>query len=167
MKIPLFKIDWEEEDIEAIANVIKRGGYWTQGPEVEEFEDRLKFKVGSKYAVACNSGTSALSLALLGAGIKKEHEVIVPSFTFISTVNSVLFTGATPIFADIEEERYGLDVKKVEEKITDKTKAVLLVHYAGFPAKDTMKLNQTVSQMMSHLLIHIQKLKLFAFLLIC
>jgi len=137
MKIPLFKIEWRQEDIDAITKVIERGNYWTQGPEVEEFEDRVKFKVGSKYAVACNSGTSALSLALLSAGIKKGDEVIVPSFTFISTVNSVLFTGAKPVFTDIEEKTYALDIKDIKSKITKKTKAVLLVHYAGVSAHYT------------------------------
>jgi len=143
MRIPLFKIEWKQEDIDAVAKVIKRGSYWTQGPEVEEFEDEIAFEVGADYAVACNSGTSALCLALLSAGIKKGDEVIVPSFTFISTVNSVRFTGATPIFADIEEKTYALDIKDVKKKITKKTKAILLVHYGGCPAyytKDLKKL---------------------------
>ncbi|MDH5378747.1 MAG: DegT/DnrJ/EryC1/StrS family aminotransferase, partial [Gammaproteobacteria bacterium] len=78
-----------------------------------------------------NSGTSALHAILLAYGIKKGDEVIVPSFTFIATANSVLFVGANPIFADIERETYGLDPENVEKKITSRTKAIMPIHYGG------------------------------------
>lgn len=146
MKIPLFKIEWKQEDIDAIANVIKRGCYWTQGPEVELFEDEVAFKVGAKYAVACNSGTSALCLALSCIDIKKGDEVIVPSFTFISTVNSIRFVGANPVFADIEEKTYGLDLEDVRKKITKKTRAILVVHYGGCPAYHTKNLKKLADE---------------------
>jgi len=142
MKIPLFEIEWKQEDIDAISKVIKRGGYWTQGPEVEEFEDRIAYRVGTKYAVACNSGTSALHLALVCAGIKEGDEVIVPSFTFISTVNSIKFVGAKPVFADIENRTCGLNIGDVKKKITKKTKAIIVVHYGGCPAFYTEELKE-------------------------
>ena len=133
MKIPLFKIYWDEEDIEMVNNVIKRGAYWTTGPTTEEFEKMISEYVGSKYGVVFNSGTSALHSILLAYGIKEGDEVIVPSFTFISTANAPLFVGAKPIFADIEEKTFGLDPESVKEKITKKTKAIIPIHYGGGP----------------------------------
>ena len=133
MNIPLFKIYWGEEDIEMVNNVIKRGAYWTTGPTTEEFEKMISEYVGSKYCVVFNSGTSALHSVLLAYGIKEGDEVIVPSFTFISTANAPLFVGAKPIFADIEEKTFGLDPESVKEKITKKTKAIIPIHYGGGP----------------------------------
>jgi len=133
MKIPLFKIYWDEEDVEMISSVIKRGAYWTTGPNIEEFEKTISEYIGLKYCVTFNSGTSALHSMLLAYGIKEGDEVIVPSFTFISTANSPLFVGAKPIFADIEEKTFGLDPEFVKEKITPKTKAIIPIHYGGCP----------------------------------
>lgn len=133
MKIPLFKIYWNEEDIEMVNSVIKRGTYWTTGPNVKKFEKMISEHIGTKYCVIFNSGTSALHAILLAHGIKKGDEVIVPSFTFISTANSPLFVGAKPIFADIEEKTFGLDLESVKEKITERTKAIISIHYAGCP----------------------------------
>lgn len=135
MNIPLFKIYNDQEDIDSLSKEISSGGYWAVGPKVDEFEDGLADFIGSKYATALNSGTSALHAVLLAHGIGPGDEVIAPSYTFISTVNSALFVGAKPIFADIEEETYGLDPESVAERITDKTKAIIPVHYAGCPAK--------------------------------
>jgi perosamine synthetase len=92
-------------------------------------------RVGKKFAVALNSGTSALHAILLAYGITKGDEVIVPSFTFIATANSVLFVGAKPVFADVETETYGLDPEDVKEKITSRTKAVMPIHYGGLPCR--------------------------------
>jgi len=131
MKIPLFKIYWDEEDIEMINSVIKRGAYWTTGPTIEEFEKMIAEYIGTKYCVTFNSGTSALHSILLAYGIKEGDEVIVPSFTFIATANSPLFVGAKPIFADIEEKTFGLDPEDVKKKITKKTKAIIPIHYGG------------------------------------
>ena len=135
MKIPLFKIYWDKEDIKSIANVIKRGAYWTTGSSVEEFERVISEYIKTKYCVSFNSGTSALHSILLAYGIKKGDEVIVPSFTFISTANAPLFVGAKPIFADIERETFGLDLEDIKEKITEKTKAIIPIHYGGCPCK--------------------------------
>ena len=134
-KIPLFKIYWDEEDVEAVTEVIKEGMNWAVGPNVEQFEDLIASYVGTKYAVTFNSGTSALHAALLAHDIKAGDEVIVPSFTFIATANAPLFVGAKPVFADIDEATFSLDPEDVKEKITGKTKAIMPIHYAGCPCK--------------------------------
>ena len=134
-KIPLFKIYWDEEDIRSEAEAIKVGMNWAVGPNVEKFEEMVAGYIGAKYGVVFNSGTSALHAALLAYGIKEGDEVIVPSFTFIATANAPLFVGAKPVFADIEEETYGLDSEDVKEKITEKTKAIIPIHYGGCPCK--------------------------------
>ena len=133
MKIPLFKIFWDEEDIRAVKGVIKKGAYWTTGPQSKEFEKMIAEYIGTKYAVVFNSGTSALHAAVLAHNIKKGDEAIVPSFTFIATANALLFAGAKPVFADIESKTFGLDPEDVKEKITGKVKAIIPVHYGGSP----------------------------------
>ena len=133
--IPLFKIYWDEEDVEAVADAIKAGMNWAVGPNIVDLEDLIANYVGTKYALTFNSGTSALHAALLAHGIKEGDEVIVPSFTFIATANAPLFVGAKPIFADIEEVTFGLDPEDVNEKITEKTKAIMPIHYGGCPCK--------------------------------
>jgi perosamine synthetase len=135
MNIPLFKIYWDEEDIDKVNSVIQRGMHWAIGPEVREFEKRIADYIGVRYAFAVNSGTSALHAVLAAHGIGEGDEVIVPSFTFIATANAPLFVGAEPIFAEIEEETYGLDPADVEKKITSKTKAIIPIHYGGSPCR--------------------------------
>ena len=134
-KIPLFKIYWDEEDVEAVTEAIKTGMNWAVGSNIEKFEKMMAEYIGVKYCVVFNSGTSALHVALLTYNIKEDDEVIVPSFTFIATANAPLFVGAKPVFADIEEETYGLDSEDVKEKITEKTKAIIPIHYGGCPCK--------------------------------
>jgi len=133
MKIHLFKIFWDDEDVLAVNEVIKSGMYWTNGTKNKEFEKMIAEYVGTRYAVVFNSGTSALHAAVLAHGIKEGDEAIVPSFTFIATANALLFTGAKPVFADIETVTFGLDPEDVKEKITDKVKAIIPVHYGGSP----------------------------------
>ena len=120
-KIPLYKIYTDEEDIKIVTKILKRGRTWAIGPEIEKFENAIKDYVGSKYCITLNSGTSALHAILLASGIQKNDEVIVPSFSFISTANSVLFVGATPKFVDIEEEYFGLNPDLISKSITKKT----------------------------------------------
>jgi perosamine synthetase len=132
-KIPLFKIYFDEDDVNSVTRVIKRGSYWATGEEIEEFEYELAHYVGSSHAVTFNSGTSALHALFMAYNICQGDEVIVPSFTFIATANAPLFVGARPVFADIEEKTYGLDPEDVKEKLTPKTKAILCVHYGGCP----------------------------------
>ncbi|MCD6109004.1 MAG: DegT/DnrJ/EryC1/StrS family aminotransferase [Thermoplasmata archaeon] len=141
-KIPLFKIYWDEEDVKAVTDVIKRGSYWATGPEIKKFEEMVAEYVGKKYAVAFNSGTSALHAILLAYGIGEGDEVIVPSFTFVSTANAPLFVGAKPVFAEIEDETYGLDSEDVKERITKKTKVIMPIHYGGSPCKNIKELSE-------------------------
>ena len=134
-KIPLYKIFTDEKDIKQISNVLKRGMDWALGPEIEKFESSLAQYIGRRYCVAFNSGTSAGHAALIALGINSKAEVIVPSFTFISTANWPLMVQASPKFADIEMQTYGMDPKDLESKISKKTKAVIPIHYGGLPCK--------------------------------
>ncbi|MCC6018702.1 MAG: DegT/DnrJ/EryC1/StrS family aminotransferase [Candidatus Verstraetearchaeota archaeon] len=141
-KIPLYKVYWEEDDVEAVTKIIKRGMYWAVGPEIEEFEKIVSQYVGTKYAVAFNSGTSALHATMIAIDLKPGEEVITPSFTFIATCNAPLFVRARPVFADIEEETFGLDPASVLEKIGPKTRAVMPIHYGGMPCKHIEELRK-------------------------
>ncbi len=109
-------------------------GWITQGPLVEEFEDQFAKRHNAKHAVAVTSCTTGLHLALLAMGIGPGDEVLVPSFTWVSTANAVCYVGAKPVFVDIEKETYNLDPNSLKENITDKTKAVIPVHLFGLPA---------------------------------
>lgn len=129
-KYPLFDIYWDENDIEKVTNVIRRGSYWATGPEIREFEEQLEKYFNSQFVVTFNSGTSALHAALLAYGITS-GEVILPSLSFISTANCVILAGAKPIFSEIEEESIGLNSEDVIERITDKTRAIIPMHYGG------------------------------------
>lgn len=136
-KIPLFRMYWDEEDIRLVNDVIRSGMSWAAGPKIAEFEQGIAEYIGSKYCLTFNSGTSALHAALAAYGIGKGDEVIVPSFTFISTANAPLFVGARPVFADIEEKTWGIDPYDVLEKITKNTRAIIPVHYGGCPCTIT------------------------------
>ncbi len=144
-KIPLFKTYWDQNDIDAISKVIKRGTYWAAGPEIEEFEKKIANFIGRKYCVSFNSGTSALHSALIAHNVTS-GEVIVPSFTFISTANSVLLAGAKPVFAETEKQTYGLDAESVKEKITDKTKAIIPIHYGGLISREIRALKDLAKE---------------------
>lgn len=144
-KIPLFKINWDEADLKAVDSVISRGSFWAEGPEIACFEDSLKRYCGRNHAVAFNSGTSALHAALLALDVKGK-EVIVPSFTFISSVNAVLLAGGKPVFADVETDTCALDAVDVEKRITRKTSAILPTHYAGFAARDIERLAEIAEE---------------------
>tara|TARA_Y100000310_G_C20566246_1_gene755632 strand:+ start:43 stop:1179 length:1137 start_codon:yes stop_codon:yes gene_type:complete len=137
-KVSLFEIHNDDEDVSAVSKVIRRGSHWAAGSEIEEFELAVANSVGRKYAVTFNSGTSAMQALLFAHGIS-DGEVIVPSFVFISTVNNVMLSGAKVVFGEIESETLGLDFDDVKERVTDDTKAIILMHYAGMPARDTEK----------------------------
>lgn len=134
-KIPLYKIYWDDEDVNGITETIKRGMFWAVGPNIEKFEGLVADYVGAKHAIAFNSGTSALHAILLAHDIKEGDEIIVPSFTFIATANCTLFVRAKPVFAEIEERTCGLDPEDVKERITRKTRAIIPVHYGGLPCQ--------------------------------
>ena len=105
------------------------------GEYIGRFEREFSATFGSDYAVACNSGTSALHLALLGLGVTAGDEVIVPSLTYIATANAVVYCGARPVFADSEAITMGLDPEKVEALITSRTKGIIVVHLFGHPVQ--------------------------------
>ncbi|WP_409198434.1 DegT/DnrJ/EryC1/StrS family aminotransferase [Methanobrevibacter acididurans] len=119
-----------DEEINAVIDVMK-SGMIAQGPKVKEFEEKFAEYVGAKYGVATNSGTAALHVAMLSAGLKPGDEVITTPFTFVATGNSVLYTGAKPVFVDIDPKTYTLDPSKIEEAITENTKAILPVQLFG------------------------------------
>jgi len=134
-KIPLYKIYTDDEDLNLITKIVKRGTYWSMGPEIEELENLIKEYVGANYCLTFNSGTSALHALLLAYKIMEGDEVIVPSWSFISTANSVLFVKGIPVFSDIEESNFGLDPKLISQKITSKTKAIIPMDYSGLSCK--------------------------------
>jgi len=133
-KIPLYKIFTDREDNRAVNKVLQRGMDWAIGHEIAEFEKKIANYIGTKYCVAFNSGTSAGHAALLAININS-GEVIVPSFTFISTANWPLMVNAKPKFVDIEEENFGLSPERVKVEITKNTKAIIPIHYGGLPCK--------------------------------
>jgi dTDP-4-amino-4,6-dideoxygalactose transaminase len=116
-------------------NLIKvmNSGWIGTGPLVEKFEKKFKEYKNSKYSISLNSCTAALHLSLICLGIKKNDEIITTPLTFCSTVNSIIHAGGTPILADIDPKTLNIDVEKIEQKITRKTKAIILVHFAGLP----------------------------------
>jgi dTDP-4-amino-4,6-dideoxygalactose transaminase len=122
-----------DEEREAVDRVL-RSGMVAQGPEVAAFEAEFAALVDGRRCVALNSGTSALHMAFLAGGIGRGDEVIVPSFTFAATANSVALTGATPVFADIEPDQFNLDPDAAAAAITPRTKAIMPVHLYGHPA---------------------------------
>jgi perosamine synthetase len=134
-KIPLFKISWDNDDISLVRDTIARGMNWSAGPNVKRFENILARYVGTKYAIVFNSGTSSLLAALYAHGIGSGDEVIVPSFSFISVAMAPLFVNADPVFVDIEDETLGIDPKRVEAKITNNTRAIIMAHYGGCLSK--------------------------------
>jgi perosamine synthetase len=132
--IPIAKPEIGKTERKAVDRVM-RSGLLAQGPEVSNFEKEFSKFVEDRECVAVNSGTSALHIALLSLGIGKGDEVIVPSFTFAATANSVALTGATPIFVDIDPMTFCIDPIKIVKAITPKTKAIQVVHLYGLPAE--------------------------------
>jgi len=117
----------------AIAKVMD-SQYFILGPEVAHFEEEIEAKLGAKHAIGCASGTDALILALMAAGIGPGDEVITTPFSFIATAGSIAQLGARPVFVDIDPESFNIDPKKVESALTAKTKAIMPVHLFGLPA---------------------------------
>jgi dTDP-4-amino-4,6-dideoxygalactose transaminase len=126
------------EEERAAVDRVMRSGMLAQGPEVAAFEQEFADHFGlARACVAVNSGTSGLHLGLLSSGIGRGDEVIVPSFTFAATANSVALTGATPVFADIDPDSFCLDPQAVEAAITERTVGIMPVHLYGHPADMT------------------------------
>jgi perosamine synthetase len=130
--IPVSRPSLGDEELTAVKTVFG-SGWLGLGANVLEFENALKQFLHAKHVVCTNSGTTALHLALDSLGIGRGDEVIVPSFTFVATIQAITSTGAKPVFCDIHADDLNMNVKDVGRKITKKTKALLPVHYRGFP----------------------------------
>ena len=128
--IQVFSPSITDREIEAVAEVM-RSGWLGLGPKTAEFESKFAEYVGAKYAIGVNSGTAALHLALMALGIGPGDEVLVPTITFASTALAVVYCGATPVFVDVWPGDICIDTKDAERKLTNKTKAIMPVHYSG------------------------------------
>ena len=130
--IPLYKPYISINEKNALLRILKLGKL-SRGKEVEKFEKKFADYVKQKYAIAVNSGTSGLHLAVRALGWKNGDEVITTPFSYIASSNALLFEGVKPVFVDIDPLTLNIDVNKIEEKITKKTKGILLVHILGLP----------------------------------
>jgi perosamine synthetase len=135
-KYQLAKPNLGKEEEKAVVSVL-RSGVLSLGPMAVKFEKEFAKFIGVKYACSVSSGTAGLHLALIAAGIGIGDEVITSPFSFIASSNAIIYVGAKPIFVDVELSTGNLDPKKIEEKITSKTKAILVVHIFGHPADMT------------------------------
>jgi len=131
--IPIAKPYLTEKEAQAAYDTILTG-WITQGPRVAEFEEHFAAYTGARYAVAVSNCTTALHLSMIMAGVGIGDEVICPSMSYIATANCIKYVGAIPVFAEVNPETYNLDITDAEQKITSKTKAILLVHQIGMPA---------------------------------
>lgn len=127
--IPIFRPSMDEEEKEAVAETL-RSGWIGLGPRTKEFEERFASYIGVKYAIGVNSCTAALHLSLNVLGIDS-GEVITTPLTFVSTAHVILYVNATPVFADVQEDTLNVDPFDVEKKVTERTKAIIPVHYGG------------------------------------
>ena len=133
MRIPITKPLFGEEERKTILEPLE-SGWIVQGPKVAEFESRFAEFTGAAHAIATSSCTTALHLALIALGIGYGDEVILPSFTFVATANAVEYTGAKPVFCDIDINNFNIDVNEIEKKLTGRTKAIIPVHLFGLSA---------------------------------
>ncbi|MCL5054616.1 MAG: DegT/DnrJ/EryC1/StrS aminotransferase family protein [Firmicutes bacterium] len=134
-KVPFFDLNIGKEEIKAVQSVLKNK-WISMGETTQQFEKEFAQRLKVKHALAVSSCTSALHLAVLVCGIGTGDEVIVPSLTFVASVNAIRYTGAVPVFADIESLQSPLiSPEEIKKKITKKTKGILVVHYAGYPCK--------------------------------
>lgn len=131
--IPVYEPSLGKEELENINEAMKSGWISSKGRFISEFEESFAKYCGVKYGVACSNGTAALHLALTALGLGKGDEVIVPTLTFVSTANTVIFTGAKPVFADSNQEYWCIAPEKIENKINRYTKAIIPVHLYGHP----------------------------------
>ena len=132
MQIPFHKTHTTDEELNAVTEAI-RSGWLTMGPKTVEFENEFKAYIGSSEAISTNSATAALHLALKAIGLKRDDEVIVPTYTFVATAEVVTYFDAIPVLCDVEEDTHNIDVSKIEQLITDRTKVIIPVHFAGQP----------------------------------
>ncbi len=141
--IPIAKPLIGDEEKNAVSRVLD-SGMIASGPRTEEFEKKFSEYVGTKYAIATTSGTTALHLGLLAFEVKREDEIILPAFSFIASANAPLFCDAVPVFCDVDLKTFNIDPEKIERLITRKTKAIMPVHLYGQAAD--MRLIQEIAQ---------------------
>ncbi len=132
--IPYGRHEIDDEDVAAVVDVL-RGDWLTTGPAVEGFEHSFSELVGAEHAVAVNNGTAALHLAMLAARVGPGDEVIVPTFTFAASANAARYVGATVVFCDVRPDTLGIDVEQAARLVSQRTKAVVVVDYAGIPCE--------------------------------
>ncbi|PDY48776.1 UDP-4-amino-4,6-dideoxy-N-acetyl-beta-L-altrosamine transaminase [Bacillus pseudomycoides] len=155
--LPYGKQSIDEDDIQAVINVLK-SDFITTGPTIKQFENQVAAYVGAKYAVAFSSGTAALHGACFAAGISHDDEVITTSMTFAASSNCVLYQGGVPVFTDIKSDTYNIDPNLIKDQITNKTKAIIPVHFTGQPvelekiSKIAQEYNLTVIEDAAHAL---------------
>jgi perosamine synthetase len=130
--IPIAKPYMTKDEAQAAYDTILTG-WITQGPRVQEFEEKFASYVGSKYAIAVSNCTTALHLAMILAEVKPGDEVICPSMSYIATANAITYVGGIPVFAEVNED-YNLDINHVKSLLSPRTKAILIVHQIGMPA---------------------------------
>jgi len=133
-KFSMSMAEIDQDDIQSILDVLESKRL-ALGPKAKEFEEMMAEYIGVKYAIAVNSGTAALHILVSALDIGPADEVLVPSFTFVSSVNAILYERAKPVFVDIEPETYNLDPEDLEKKVTPKTKAIMAVDVFGHPAE--------------------------------
>lgn len=132
-RVPLADVDYGPEEEEAVQQVL-RSRWLSMGEVTCKFESEFASFIGAKHAIAVTNATAALHLACVVAGLKAGDEAILPSLTFVATANAVRYTGATPVFADIESSEWlTISAASVERRITERTRAILVMHYAGYP----------------------------------
>jgi dTDP-4-amino-4,6-dideoxygalactose transaminase len=134
-RVPLTDIEVPEQDVRAVLDCLE-SGWLTMGPRTGAFEQALAQFVGSPHTVTVSSGTAALHLACLAAGLGPGDEVIVPAFTFVASASAIRYVGATPVLCDVTSpSEFTLDPADVARRITPRTRAVIAVHFCGYPAR--------------------------------
>ena len=133
-RVPLTDIAMPEQDVEAVLDCL-RSGWLTMGPRTKAFEEALARYVGTPHAATVSSGTAALHLACLAAGLGPGDEVIVPAFTFVASASAPRYVGAEPVLCDVRGAHdFNIDLEDVARRITSRTRAVIAVHFCGYPA---------------------------------
>jgi perosamine synthetase len=145
IRIPVYQPYLNGNEKKYINECIDTNWISSKGKYVQEFEQDFAEYIGSKYATTVCNGTVALHLALLALDIKPNDEIIVPTFTYIASVNAITYMGATPIFVDSDLKTWQISTEDVKKKITNKTKAIMTVHLYGYPC-DMIKINEIAKQ---------------------
>lgn len=132
-RIPLYRPSIRDRERSIVGECIESTWISSRGSYIEDFEERFSSRIGVNYSISVNNGTAALHIALLTLGIGMGDEVIVPSLTYVASVNAVTYTGARPVFVDVDPLSWCIDVTKIEEALSERTRAVILVHLYGVP----------------------------------